>query len=321
MKKNIVLFIICMTACIYISCDDSNAVLHDSIINDMEAPAYLQVQTNIAPTISVTRSFLKTTMPNNAEMGLFARGLNDQLYCDVAGNNNVKSVYNGTSWTNTPQVILNREPATIYAYYPYQEGETDPEAVHINHTKRVDFLYGSNVLQSPKTSSSNPVASINMKHAFAKLVFKLSKKNYAGKAQLDLISIWNVNGNNTLISEGSINLKNGVITKDPTKKGWAQATHHPDSRPLQIIPDTPSSNEADYPVIYVMPTLIRTGKEVEMSFSIDGQGYPFPVPANTNWESGKKYVYNVVLSGTSIAAQNVTVADWNSGTNGNIDIN
>lgn len=317
MKKNIVLFI--MTACMYISCNDSNAVLHDSIIDYMETPAYLQVQTNIAPTITVTRSFLKTAMPNNAEMGLFVRGLNDQLYCDVAGNNNAKSVYNGTIWTNTPQVILNREPATIYAYYPYQEGETDLEAVHIDHTKRIDFLYGSNVGQSPKTSSANPIASINMKHAFAMLMFKFSKKNYAGKGQLNTISIWNVNGNNTLISEGNINLKKGVITKDPNKKGWAQTSNYPD--PLLIIPNTPSNSEAEFPKVYVMPTSIRTGNEVEMSFSIDGQGYQFPVPANTNWESGKKYLYNVVLSGTSINAQNVTVADWNSGTSGNININ
>ena len=158
-----------------------------------------------------------------------------------------------------------------------------------------------------------------MKHAFAKLIFKISKKNYAGKGQLNTISIWNANGSNTLISEGSINLKKGVITKDTKRTGWAQTSNYPE--PLLFIPNTPSNNEADYPEVYVMPTLIRTSNEVEISFSIDGQGYQFPVPANTNWESGKKYLYNVVLSGTSINAQNVTVADWNSGTSGNININ
>lgn len=324
MKKSLFLFTICMIACIYISCEKSNAGLYELDVKETEIkpdnPATLQVRTNITPTISVTRSVSYTALPSNSEMGLFVRGVSDQPYCDLTNNNNVKSVYNGAKWVNTPDVLLTQEPATIYAYYPYRAEETDLTKVHIDHTRKQDFLFGSNAGQETKPTSLNPVADLQLKHAFALLQFKVSKTTYAGTGRLSSISIWNINSSKTLLSEGDINLKTGVITKNPDRTGWAQVSNG--SNPLQIIPTTPSANEADYPKLYVMPCNIKTGNEVSFSFSIDGYGYQFPVPANTTWESGKKYLYNVVLSGSAINAQNVGVTDWvTGGSTGNIAIN
>ena len=62
-------------------------------------------------------------------------------------------------------------------------------------------------------------------------------------------------------------------------------------RMLKKIPDEPQQ-------LMVIPT-----SRIETTFK-------YKIPANTKWEKGKRYIYNLLFNGKDITLENVSTSEW-----------
>ena len=75
-------------------------------------------------------------------------------------------------------------------------------------------------------------------------------------------------------------------------------------RMLKKIPDEPQQ-------LMVIPTSrIRTDGDVEVLFIINETTFKYKIPANTKWEKGKRYIYNLLFNGKDITLENVSTSEW-----------
>lgn len=267
----------------------------------------LEVTTSID--VSSSRSVLGSpinSFVSGDEIGLYvSSGIVNTPYNGVSSNKNMKSTFT-TTWTQATPVYLSSAMATIYAYYPWSATVTDGTAVDIDHTSQTDYMYGT-----PVTSVNNrqPRAAITMNHALSLVQFDFKKENYTGAGSLTAITIANKAGGNSLISQGKLNLTNGVIVKGTSKEAVSKATN---------IPQTIGTwTETTFPKMLVIPTAPTAAVgDIVISFVVDGQTYDWNVPVNTAWEQGKKNTYTVTIKGTALEVSPVTIAPWGTGNSG-----
>ena len=73
-----------------------------------------------------------------------------------------------------------------------------------------------------------------------------------------------------------------------------------------------------------MPETAASSKyDVQAVFAIDGVDYTVPLTKNgttIQWQQGKDYLYSVKLSGTELSISDVTVANWQNATGGDLVI-
>lgn len=238
------------------------------------------------------------------EIGLYisnGSGVNTP-YNGIAGNKNVKSTFT-TVWTQATPVYLSSALATIYAYYPFSTLATDGTAIAIDHTSQTDFMYGTPV---PNINNRKPKAAITMNHALSLVQFDFKKENYTGVGSLTAITIANKAGGSSLISQGTLNLTNGVISKGSSKEPVTIATNLPQTIGTWA--------EATYPKMLVIPTsALAAAGDIVISFTVDGQVYNWNVPSGTAWEQGKKNTYTVTIKGTALEVSPVTITPWGTG--------
>lgn len=284
------------------SCSNDNVLTPESVQGD--EPTLLNVSTSIEVT---SRS--QTGKPINSfiagdEIGLFVcSGSIDSPYNGVTSNKNVKSAFT-TAWNQATPVFLSSQPATVYAYYPYNASVTDGSAISIDHTSQTDFMYASGV---PNISNRHPNAVVTMNHGLSLVQFNFIKDpTYTGAGSLTGISIANKAGGSALISNGTLNLTDGTITKGSGKDPVTKATNLPQT----IGTGTP----ATYPKMLVVPTAATAAAgDIVISFTVDGQVYTWNVPAATAWEKGKVNTYTVTIKGTTLAVSSVTITPWGTG--------
>lgn len=297
--KTIILFAVITAIVTFMSCSkNENEVLSAS-------ESVLNIQTNVEGV--KTRANI-TAFPLQSSIGLFVtNGSLGSNYGNVVANANVKSLYNGSSWNQTPSVYLSSTNATIFAYYPYLASNNDGTCIPIEHNSQTDYLYGTHSAGHAAVNNGSPNVNLTLKHALSLIEFKFSKSNYPGTGNLTKIEICNNTGKKSLCSEGSMNISTGAITYNLNK-------NMPASYNLsETIPVNTS--------VLVMPvTSVSTAGDIKMNFTIDGKTYSYPIPAGTKWEQGKSNIYTVTLSGTGLIINNVGITDWTMGNNGSVVI-
>ncbi len=244
--------------------------------------------------------------PDQAAIGLFiTNGTLGMNYDNIADNANVKSLYDGGTWRQTPTVYLSPANATVFAYYPYVSSNNNGAAIPIEHNTQTDYLYGTHAPGQSNVNSSNPSVNLIMRHALSLLQFNINKNTYTGPGLLTEIEICNEAGKTALFSEGLLNISTGNIANIPTKN---QAVVVNGSYTL---PATVS--------MLVLPVIsnISTG-DILINLTIDSKKYTLPVQANTKWEQGKVNVYNLILRGKDLVVSNISITDWTSGVSGNM---
>lgn len=298
------LFSAAMAASLFVVCSCSqNESMITPVVEPVDQPALLDVTTSIEVT---SRS--QTGKPVNSfiagdEIGLYvSNGAVNTPYNSVAANKNVKSTFT-TVWTQATPVYLSSAMATIYAYYPWNAAGTDGTAIAIDHTSQTDFMYATAVTN---INNRQPKARITMNHALSLVQFDFKKENYTGAGSLTAITIANKAGGSSLISNGTLNLTNGAITKGSGKDAVTKATN---------LPQTIGTwTEATYPKMLVIPTAATAAAgDIVISFTVDGQVYNWNVPAATAWEQGKKNTYTVTIKGTALEVSPVTITPWGAG--------
>ena len=213
------------------------------------------------------------------------------------------------NWRQSPDIYLNEEPVTVYAYYPYQsQVNFDPENIPVRISPDAsltkDYMYGIQASGQRAVNQISPVALLNMNHTLSLLSFQLRITPEAeGCFLLHAIQIGNKAGGTALCFKGKMNIKTGNIG------GCAGTNASPrlklnTPRMLKKIPDEPQQ-------LMVIPTSrIRTDGDVEVLFTINETTFKYKIPANTKWEKGKRYIYNLLFNGKDITLENVSTSEW-----------
>lgn len=297
----------------------SAALLTGCTKEEMPEPArreatVLNITSDIAGATVSTRSPL-ASFPYNSELGLFVTsGSLGSDYDGVAANANVKSTFNGSTWTQTPDVYLSSADAVIYAYYPYSSANADGTAVPVEHVSQTDYMCGTHSAGQGAINSSNPRASLTMRHALAQLQFKFGRSNYTGNGIVTRIEVANAAGKSCVYSRGMLNVATGTITKT---SGQTASAYIQNPSGLYAIPASGVSGEAASLRLLVLPVNATAGSgDIRMYFTVDGKVYSWDVPASTAWTAGTKNVYTVTLTGTELVVGNVAITDWTDGANG-----
>lgn len=213
------------------------------------------------------------------------------------------------NWRQSPDIYLNEEPVTVYAYYPYQsQVNFDPENIPVRISPDAsltkDYMYGIQASGQRAVNQISPVALLNMNHTLSLLSFQLRITPEAeGCFLLHAIQIGNKAGGTALCFKGKMNIKTGNIGGCAgTNASTRLKLNTP--RMLKKIPDEPQQ-------LMVIPTSrIRTDGDVEMLFTINETTFKYKIPANTKWEKGKRYIYNLLFNGKDITLENVSTSEW-----------
>ena len=218
-------------------------------------------------------------------------------------------VHNKLNWRQSPDIYLNEEPVTVYAYYPYQsQVNFDPENIPVRISPDAsltkDYMYGIQASGQRAVNQISPVALLNMNHTLSLLSFQLRMTPEAeGCFLLHAIQIGNKAGGTALCFKGKMNIKTGNIGGCAgTNASTRLKLNTP--RMLKKIPDEPQQ-------LMVIPTSrIRTDGDVEVLFTINETTFKYKIPANTKWEKGKRYIYNLLFNGKDITLENVSTSEW-----------
>ena len=213
------------------------------------------------------------------------------------------------NWRQSPDIYLNEEPVTVYAYYPYQsQVNFDPENIPVRISPDAsltkDYMYGIQASGQRAVNQISPVALLNMNHTLSLLSFQLRITPEAeGCFLLHAIQIGNKAGGTALCFKGKMNIKTGNIGGCAgTNASTRLKLNTP--RMLKKIPDEPQQ-------LMVIPTSrIRTDGDVEVLFTINEPPFKYKIPANTKWEKGKRYIYNLLFNGKDITLENVSTSEW-----------
>lgn len=213
------------------------------------------------------------------------------------------------NWRQSPDIYLNEEPVTVYAYYPYQsQVNFDPENIPVRISPDAsltkDYMYGIQASGQRAVNQISPVALLNMNHTLSLLSFQLRITPEAeGCFLLHAIQIGNKAGGTALCFKGKMNIKTGNIGGCAgTNASTRLKLNTP--RMLKKIPDEPQQ-------LMVIPTSrIRTDGDVEVLFTINETTFKYKIPANTKWKKGKRYIYNLLFNGKDITLENVSTSEW-----------
>ena len=213
------------------------------------------------------------------------------------------------NWRQSPDIYLNEEPVTVYAYYPYQsQVNFDPENIPVRISPDAsltkDYMYGIQASGQRAVNQISPVALLNMNHTLSLLSFQLRITPEAeGCFLLHAIQIGNKAGGTALCFKGKMNIKTGNIGGCAgTNASTRLKLNTP--RMLKKIPDEPQQ-------LMVIPTSrIRTDGDVEVLFTINETTFIYKFPANTKWEKGKRYINKLLFNGKDITLENVSTSEW-----------
>ena len=216
---------------------------------------------------------------------------------------------NKLNWRQSPDIYLNEEPVTVYAYYPYQsQVNFDPENIPVRISPDAsltkDYMYGIQASGQRAVNQISPVALLNMNHTLSLLSFQLRITPEAeGCFLLHAIQIGNKAGGTALCFRGKMNIQTRNIGGCAgTNASTRLKLNTP--RMLKKIPDEPQQ-------LMVIPTSrIRTDGDVEVLFTINETTFKYKIPANTKWEKGKRYIYNLLFNGKDITLENVSTSEW-----------
>ncbi|NDV80115.1 fimbrillin family protein [Dysgonomonas sp. 511] len=316
-KIFITMAIIAASVTSFYSCDN------DDNINTAEnntATANLHIETEISP-IEASSMMTKTALssfPEGSALSLFVTTGSLGNNYPQGPYNNVKAELNSGKWELTPAVKVGATPAIIYAFHPYGSSYGNGTSMTVYHTNQVDYMYGTNAEGQQNINRDNPNVRIRMKHALALLQFKIRKMNYKGEGKLTKIEVLNASGKRDLYSAAYINIASGELANLYDNHNTAYIEN---ATGLYTIPDNVSTNENDFQNVMVIP-VAKTSADgsILIRFQIDGEIYSYPVPVNTSWKQGNKYVYNTTFNGTELVVDDIIITDWTEGANTDINI-
>lgn len=240
-------------------------------------------------------------------------------------------------WTPDKQTIMNSTSgdALLYAYYPPAAIQASGDGEHTTAvnlpssltdflaTGQADYLYGvgTDTGKAPVTATlSSRTVSFKMKHALAKVSFRIVKSASATEA-LKLIQVDVLSGTNRLRTGiGTMNLKSGLLNSlsDISTLTLAQVS----GVELKL-----KENQKGPNVTCLVAPMAK--EETVLSFRlkvcVDGEAaakaHAFETQSVTaQWEAGKHYVYLITVDKMGGKLSSVQIEDWKNDANQNTSI-
>ncbi len=253
----------------------------------------------------------------------------------------------GVSWALSDILYLSSDKATIYAYSPCPADPTTVETGSYNTLKRIldlpasaDMVNQIDYLWSCQNktisgggadiNNSNSGVQLKMNHALAQIAFVFYKENFSGAGLINSIKIKDNTGSPSIkISKAvandlSMNISDGTISGGDLVSEISAlnvgSTISITSNP-GVDPVTLKDQVNGY--ILVAPVNIADKTQVQFTFNIDAKDYSVSLtgPGAISWLAGQQYIYTVLLSGTQMSIQSVTVTPWVPNYGGGVVIN
>ena len=273
MKSDILSLFLCMGTIAFVSCNEDNK---ESVYT---GDATLKIESRID-----TRAVINgTNFAIEDRIGVYAfLGNDEEEY--TKGSTNMEAMYNGNEWIFDSPLVLSRENANIYAYYPYSP-KTDFTQISVDitpytNTGQSEYLYGRS-----EASAENPKAYISFKHALARVTFSIKRgKEDVGNGKLTKVCLGNaVNSKAPISTRGTMDIMTGSIT--PVYSQNASI-----ALPVDNTLDSSSPVNIDFLVI---PTQ-AVAEEVELALTVDDALYVVKLPS-VEWVGGQQYTYPVFI--------------------------
>lgn len=237
------------------------------------------------------------TWETNDAIGVFMK-TGSGLSNVVAANKNYKTTGNGEFTASATDQTLyypeNGSTVDFLAYYPFKQSLTNNiYAVDVNNQNSqsaIDLLYSNNATALSKTSTA---ANLVFTHQLAKIEFTV--KNGAGVADLNNLTTM-VAGLN---SKADFDLATGILSNQ--------------SQANDLTAKTATRNAAMVSELIVLPVADASGKQV--TFTLPAGKFKLTLPANTKFEQGKKYSYEIELKNDATATPvavtlSATITNW-----------
>lgn len=305
--KRSVLFI-CLVIAAY-SCTDESVFAPVENKGVKTRPLEIITKSLTAYSLNFTQAFSE-----GMELGLFVYSIQSlNMYEDRQEYKNVKAQAIRTDgkirWQKEPEVWLDAEPATIWAYAPYQK-DMDKDARRIpvkispDAAQTATYMYGTHALGHKKVNHISPMVLLNMHYALSQIIFCIAGEKQAIDSLLvSSIQIGNKAGGSLLFNEGVLDITTGEVTPQP---GTNTPTRLRLTRPVGL-----TGNYQAFPALKVFPTPRKTKRgEIEALFTIDGKTYSFSFPENIRWKKGYTYTYELFFDGNSLKLEKMKATEW-----------
>lgn len=237
----------------------------------------------------------------------------DNIYDSNSDYKNVRAeaylINNRLYWKQFPEIYLHEDPVAVYAYYPYQsQVNFDPKNIPVcispDASLTKDYMYGIQACGQRAVNQTSPVALLNMNHTLSLLNFQLQMTPEAeGCFLLQAIQIGNKAGGTALCFKGKMNIKTGNISRCSSTNA--------STRLKLSIPYMLKKKSSEFQQLMVIPTSrIAADGYVEILFTINETTFKYKIPADTKWEKGKRYTYNLLFNGEQIILENLNIGEW-----------
>ena len=262
-------------------------------------------------TTDVTNSFItdseidgfttiKDYFKNGDKVGIFALSSDEKSpYLNDLSMMNVMAYHEDKKWKYVNPITLNKEQATLYGYYPYEEGQS-VDSIAIDTKTEIDYLYTG---KSTTVNAMSSKGKLTFNHVLTQLQVNFRKEDYKPKIGVTEIYFRSCKGKNSIPTKGYFSCRTGKVTVSDEEYGSIGTSNVN----ISDIPD--KFKDSNIRNFITMPQTINEG-EVEIVAKIGGIDCVYTIPAGTKWEQGMRYVYNITFTVPKIDVTLVTICSW-----------
>ncbi|WP_455628445.1 fimbrillin family protein [Parabacteroides chinchillae] len=290
------------------SCSEDNNLIPADRLGSKEKPL------NIYTTVLTTKApYLIQEFKDNTVIGLHVTDGNvNNVYRKMTDYKNVKAVANMENnklfWRQDPEIFLNKEETTVYAYYPYMsqsnfDATRIPVKICPDASQTDDYMYGTHATGQKAVNSVSPIAMLTMNHALSLISFEVKLNKKTDYYLLSAIQLGNKAGGTSFYSEGTMDIVSGKITGSA---GINASTRLTLACPTELT--TTFSSPVQLMVIPTSETILKG--DIEALFIINNKTYKYQIPTETKWKKGYKYLYQMIFDGKSIVLDKISNDNW-----------
>lgn len=262
----------------------------------------------LSASLSVIITKSGSTITDGGKIGVFQNTTTN----GYTAKNNVEYDYISTDskWIVMPtgnEIYLSNKNASVCAYYPYNTAITNATSVVLTsqpYTMANDLSFNTNTTVNNTNSSVN----LTMNHAYSQITFKIRKDaTYTGTGAISNIII----SNTGILTSNVLNITNGTYGKGIAgtvsyNPAIISMPAYDATNGTTITATTSLTNVLMVPVSTAMTT------NVALSFVVDGitLNTSIPMASLPQLVAGMNYNITVMILGTKLAINNVTVTDW-----------
>ena len=230
-----------------------------------------------------------SSLPDGAEVGVCVMDGTGTGYYQGRDYRNVRYSCQSGKLVADKEVMLATESATMYAYYPYKEGESI-SSLPVNAVLQEDCLYA---VSKSGLDSQNPSTVVTMRHVLSVLSFEIVKGDYQGAC--DVTDVFIQGGN--VYAEGAYDGRNGTILS----RSGAGVPIASDEGGFTLNMSGTVRN------IMVIPTSYTD--EAVLSVILDGNERTTTIPY-FNALQGKRYHFTLTVNDDALVISDVSVSIW-----------